>query len=405
MMTHAYLLSAFFTVLIAGPGCHGAERHDTFSVTGSLITGRMRHTATRLQDGRVLIVGGYNPAIGYLNSAEIYDPKTGIFSQTGSMSQPRQYHTATLLPNGRVLVAGGFGSTWYDSTEIYDPTSGTFLSGPPMAMSRACHNALLLPNGNVLVAGGDGNGQSTLSSAEIYGFRSNMFRPIEAMSTPRSHFRIFISRGFVILPGGYDGHRDSSVVDAFSIKRSRFAKVQNLLTSRYEFGAAFLPKHDMLIVGGYHAGMILSSAEVYRSKSRAFLATNSMHFAREYPITMTLRSGNVLVAGGSDQRKLALKSAEIFDPASMSFHDIAPMNFARGEGSTATMLLDGRLLIVGGAVDDGRAALDSAEIYGPAELTGAPLSSATQSGDLSNAATSGSAMSKADDRDIGAPLP
>jgi hypothetical protein len=49
---------------------------ETFSATGSLATARTFHTATLLNDGTVLVAGGFNNPGGYLASAEIYDPAT-----------------------------------------------------------------------------------------------------------------------------------------------------------------------------------------------------------------------------------------------------------------------------------------------------------------------------------------
>jgi hypothetical protein len=54
--------------------------------------------------GKVLITGGYSPS---LDSGELYDPSTGTFSATGSMAGVRYFHTATPLDNDKVLVAGG----------------------------------------------------------------------------------------------------------------------------------------------------------------------------------------------------------------------------------------------------------------------------------------------------------
>jgi hypothetical protein len=69
-------------------------------------TGRAAHTATLLQNGRVLIAGGFNNT-DVLATAELFDPATGTFTPTGAMPTPRFSHTATLLPNGKVLVTGG----------------------------------------------------------------------------------------------------------------------------------------------------------------------------------------------------------------------------------------------------------------------------------------------------------
>jgi large repetitive protein len=83
-----------------------AELSPSWVPTGSLVTARLRHTATLLPNGKVLVAGGNNgpPA---LSSAELYDPASGTWTATGSLGTARGYHTATLLPNGKVLVAGG----------------------------------------------------------------------------------------------------------------------------------------------------------------------------------------------------------------------------------------------------------------------------------------------------------
>ena len=71
---------------------------------------RRVHTATLLNDGTVLMVGGGNgnqEPPEPLASSEIFNPNTGSFSNTGSLLTARAEHTATLLKNGTVLVTGG----------------------------------------------------------------------------------------------------------------------------------------------------------------------------------------------------------------------------------------------------------------------------------------------------------
>jgi hypothetical protein len=68
---------------------------------------RSRHTATLLPSGKVLAAGGGRSGSA-LQSAELYDPATGLWTATGDLGTARGGHTATLLPSGKVLVTGGF---------------------------------------------------------------------------------------------------------------------------------------------------------------------------------------------------------------------------------------------------------------------------------------------------------
>ena len=52
-----------------------------------MLSPREFDTATLLQDGRVLFLGGIGNA-GYLASAELYDPASGRFSSAGNTLAP-----------------------------------------------------------------------------------------------------------------------------------------------------------------------------------------------------------------------------------------------------------------------------------------------------------------------------
>ena len=85
--------------------------------------------ATPLLDGRVLVTGGQLAGSGLaIATATLYDPLTGAATPAGSMNTPRFGHTATRLRDGRVLVVGGRSNTVLSlaTAELYDPATNTF---------------------------------------------------------------------------------------------------------------------------------------------------------------------------------------------------------------------------------------------------------------------------------------
>ena len=67
-----------------------------FEPTGSLAVGRDRHTATLLNNGKVLVTVGASGG----KTAELYHPASGIWTTTSEPAHSRYDHTATLLTNG-----------------------------------------------------------------------------------------------------------------------------------------------------------------------------------------------------------------------------------------------------------------------------------------------------------------
>lgn len=321
------------------------------SAIGSMNKSRAAHTATVLDNGKVLITGGFNGAENGMASTEIFDPATGTFSAGGSLSIARASHTATLLPGGKVLIAGGFNGNYLDSAEIYDPKTGKFTAAGKMTMPRSEHVAVLLRNGKVLLAGGVGMGWTFLADAEIYDPAADSFSKTGNMTLPReSHTATLLKDGQVLITGGHRGRRSAIEIyrsaEIYNPQNGGFTAVADLTVKRHKHDAVLLGDGRVLIVGGSDerdSRGAYTNVEIYNPKTKNFSKIGDMRFAR-YKLQGTsilLKNGKVLIAGGSNQ-------AEIFDPAKNTFQ-IAEGKFETARlFSTATLLADGQVLIAGG---------------------------------------------------------
>ena len=231
----------------------------TFSTTGKMSVTRDFHTATLLNNGKVLVTGGHDA------SAELYDSTSGTFAATGSMSVGRNSHTATLLASGKVLIAGGQSVSGALATaELYDPTTGIFTATGTMAAARTSHTATLLANGNVLITGGiaDIANAVSLSSAEVYDVVAGSFSATGPMMTVRdSHFAILLASGTVLVAGGSFGSTGGFTAELYNTGNGTFTETGGMKTSRALAAAVLLLPDGRVFVSG---GSDTNSAELYK---------------------------------------------------------------------------------------------------------------------------------------------
>jgi len=142
---------------------------DAWREVGPMTVGRWGASFVTLADGRVLVTGGTsgnNIDSTRLGSAEIYDPSTERWAATASMLRARTGPTLTRLDDGRVLAVGGYDGGDMDSAEIWDPETGTWSDAGTIEGPRRLHTAAPLPNGDVLIVGG--YHYSQLADSSIY---------------------------------------------------------------------------------------------------------------------------------------------------------------------------------------------------------------------------------------------
>ena len=351
---------------------------QSWSFTGSLRQARSSITATLLNNGQVLVVGGTyrGTFVQYgLTSAELYNPATGTFSTTGSLNTGRYGHSATLLNSGKVLIAGGTNnSTALSSAELYDPMTGTFtVTG---SLSCACgYTPALLANGMVLFTGGF-DGTNAVSSAELYDPASGTFVPTGSLNVVRAGPSLtLLGNGKVLIAGGvyYTGVIPYTAVahylasaELYDPASRTFTLTGSLHTARSSQTATLLKNGNVLLAAGQNDGAnagYLSSAELYNPATGKFTVTGSLNTPRILHRAHLLSSGQVLIVAGNHFGSIA--SAELYDPASGTFSNAASLNTPR-QGHASALLTNGQVLAVGGyesQLGSKRGWLASAELF------------------------------------------
>lgn len=291
---------------------------------------RALHLAVRLNDNRVLIVGGADATGAVLSSCEIYDPVTNLFTPTNSMSTPRVLHAACRLADGRVMVAGGTSALQPDvtaaitgtlsSVEIYDPTTGLWSPANPIGGRRLGPALTLLSNNQVLVSGG--------VAVTLFGTI-----PIGANSTTacqRWNPATLAWGAAASMPSARAGHHYNQVTLADGrVLMTGGVAVPGLLTA-----ASSAP---------------IAAADVYNPTANTWAAVN-MANARALHSATRLADGRVVVAGGAQGTLLApvsIANVDIFNPATNSWSASTALLQPRAS-HVAQVLPDGMLVLFGG---------------------------------------------------------
>jgi hypothetical protein len=126
-----------------------------------------------------------------------------------------------------------------------------------------------------------------------------------------------------------------------------------MLHARVGQTATLLQNGDVLLAGGVDAARrVVGEAEIYSTSVRRFRSAANLIHARYKHTAALMNDGRVLIAGGSDERdwKGQIADAEVYDPTKGKFSPIASMRNPRFKlPEYAVVLRSGEVLIAGGS--------------------------------------------------------
>lgn len=235
-------------------------------------------------------------------------------------------------------------------------------------MGRANAVAILLQTGKVLVMGGEGE-QGILASAELYQLETGAWLSAGSMQVSRRALSATVlQNGKVLVAGG-------SVVtttELYDPTMGMWSSTGSMLTPRSGHSATLLENGQVLVAGP------TTTAELYDPTRGVWRATGSMLVERGLGSRgVLLQDGRVLVVGGAVEQEfpgggapstIGLSSAELYQLGTGTWSATASMS-SRRSGPAAVRLADGRVLVAGGTSSIsprfGSTCNFSAELYDP----------------------------------------
>ena len=280
---------------------------------------------------------------------------------TGPLNVPRHSHAATLLADGSVLVVGGSGPDGaLASAERYDPVIGKWRVVASPAVARDYQTATLLFDGKVLVVGGS-------EHPEIYDPVADTWSMTTRTAVPHfNHTATRLANGKVLVVGGTIDLSRSFAAELYDPATGQWAAAGNSQWPRFGHTATLLVNGTVLVAGGisnldYEDGESPDpqNAEIYDPATNNWREVGTPLRTDSHTATL-LANGKVLVVGGT----FGAEPPQLFDTTSETWRNLGPLNAAR-LNHTATLLTSGKVLLAGSGALRGTAVSFAVETYDP----------------------------------------
>ncbi len=291
------------------------------------------------------------------------------WEKAASMTAPRRNHTATLLLDGTVLVVGGRDWEGVDSAERYDPKTDTWSAAGKLATAHWGHEAVLLKDGRVLVVGGCKGAESydcmVQVGSELYDPKTNAWQKVaQAFHERIAHAASLLNDGRVLVAGGTGAQSQVLGLEIYDAATNTWSSpVATLAVARQHLTATLLPTGKVLLAAGWDAAApkFHPSLEVFDPTNGSLTTlASTLAEARAGHTATLLPDGRVLIVGGYCDPKgrisCTVKNAELYDSSSDKVSNAGSIGTNR-YAHDAVLLADGRALVTGGVLHAKLAAL------------------------------------------------
>ncbi len=333
---------------------------DYWSPTSPMNVNRSFSAVTTLDNGSVLVAGGFAGAVpnSSIASAEMYNPATNRWTMIAPMPVGIAGARAATLNNGDVLVAGGLGNEGILTTcQLYDPSTNTWSLTGNLTKATFDEQIVVLNNGSVIVIGGDFSGGEN-NATQIYNPSSGTWSDAAPQPLARADMIVVkLPDGNVLVAGGHTADVPTLLSEIFDPTINTWTPTRSLVVPGGDSGGVLLKDGDVLMVGGYttyndsdNSAQYLYTSQLFNTTTEAWNLTGDMNYPRgEIGLsTVLMNNGEVLVPGGNYQPETGQDTAEIYNPATGKWSMAGTMSVPRGSGAMAVLLDTGEVLAFGG---------------------------------------------------------
>jgi WD40 repeat protein len=326
---------------------------------------------------------------GWDGNPRLWDPLTGELTRTAVISYDLFCGGHAFLADGSLLVAGGHytGIIGLAQASLYHPLRDTWERLPDMNAGRWYPSNVTLPNGDVLVVAGT-NEAGVNHTPQVWQIATQNWRSLTGATHvglptfPEFYPFLFVAPNGQVFNAG--PQPTARYLDPAGT--GRWTEVATSRGHYREYGSAVMyDEGKVLIVGGTplfdgeatESDEPTASAEIIdlNAATPIWRSAGSMYYSRRNLNTTLLPDGTVLVTGGSrapgfDNPAGAILAAELWNPTTEGWRELAGASRYRGYHSIALLLPDARVLVGGGGHPNAQpgGAQTNFEIFSPPYL-------------------------------------